>query len=137
MKRIYENFAEIARDFTDGTSVTHTGSEHKDPECIGWQHGVKEFAEFLDGVGLSLVANPEIHEVLWEKALDKIHKKETKKLIEHVCPNPTCKHKSNVFLKSLIEIKVSDVEIKRADIDNGIVVVRTCPKCGTFFGPIQ
>jgi len=53
-----------------------------------------------------------------------------KKLIEHVCANPTCKYKGPDFLKNLIEIKGPDV-------NEGEVVVRTCPKCGTFFGPIQ
>lgn len=75
MKHIYENFEEIASDFCDGNSFTHDNREHSKAECNGWQHGVKEFAKFLDGHGLSIVANPEIYDVLWNEAKKRIFNK--------------------------------------------------------------
>ena len=66
MKRAYESFQEIADDFTDGAHWTHALSEHRTEDCFAWQHGVMEFAEFLDAVGVKMIANPEIYEQLWE-----------------------------------------------------------------------
>jgi hypothetical protein len=67
MKTIYENFSEIAVDFTDGYSWTHRLSNHSDAECLGWQDGVLEFAKFLDTSGVKIIENPEICEALWAR----------------------------------------------------------------------
>lgn len=75
MKHTYETFTEIAEDFTDGSSTTHVLSEHSPEECIGWQHGVSEFAKFLDGSGIKIIVNPEILEDLWKANRDKLSPK--------------------------------------------------------------
>lgn len=67
MKQIYESFSEIADDFTDGEHWTHQLSNHTADECFPWQHGVKEFAEFLDEMGVKIIQNPEIHAKLWKR----------------------------------------------------------------------
>lgn len=66
MKHIYENFTEIAGHFTRGESWTHNTSDHTPESCIPWQHGVKEFAAWLDQCGLQIVQSPDIHDRLWE-----------------------------------------------------------------------
>lgn len=67
MKRIYENFTEIAEAFVDGEHWPHMLSEHSEEECNGWQHGVQEFAKWLDTAGVKIIENPEIYEKLWEE----------------------------------------------------------------------
>ena len=66
MKRVYENMKEIAEDFTDGTSWTHAGRKHDDDPCIAWHEGVRDFAEWLDSVGIEIIQNPEVYEELWK-----------------------------------------------------------------------
>lgn len=66
MKLIYESFSEIAKDFTDGGHWTHAMSKHKPEDCIPWQHGVMEFAKFLDVLGMQIVSNPCVYEELWK-----------------------------------------------------------------------
>jgi len=66
MKKIYETFEEIAEEFKDGEHWTHKLSDHIPDECFAWQHGVIEFAKFLDACGVKIIQNPEIHETLWE-----------------------------------------------------------------------
>lgn len=66
MKKIYESFTEIAEDFTDGLHWTHLLSDHTSDECIPWQHGVQEFAKFLDTAGVKIIENPDVHKVLWD-----------------------------------------------------------------------
>jgi hypothetical protein len=65
MKKIYESFTEIADDFTNGDHWTHALSDHTSDECYPWQHGVDEFAKFLDTCGVKIISNPDIHETLW------------------------------------------------------------------------
>jgi len=72
MKRSYETFEEIADHFTGGHSLTHNHSTHTDEECIPWQHGVLEFAKFLDLVGMKMVVSSDIYDELWDKSRDKI-----------------------------------------------------------------
>ena len=72
MKNIYENFEEIADGFCSGDSVTHVFSPHATEECLGWQKGAREFAKFLDGAGMKIVANPEIYDKLWETAANNV-----------------------------------------------------------------
>ena len=67
MKRIYESFGEIADDFVNGESWTHQFSDHSADDCYPWQHGVREFAEWLDEVGVEIIANPDIYEKLWDR----------------------------------------------------------------------
>ena len=67
MKRIYESFSEIAEHFVDGNSITHRINGHTADECIPWQTGIKDFAAWLDNVGLSLLQNPDIYDKLWER----------------------------------------------------------------------
>ncbi len=55
MKIIYEKFIELAREFTDGHSMTHTSSKHSAKYCIAWQLGVREFAKWLDKNGYKIV----------------------------------------------------------------------------------
>lgn len=64
MRKFYDTFKEIAEDFTNGESITHNHSKHTVDECIPWQHGVLEFAEFLDRLGLSIVDNLNVNK-LW------------------------------------------------------------------------
>jgi hypothetical protein len=68
MKHIYQSFSEIAETFTRGESWTHCMSKHSRNECEPWQHGVHEFAHWLDACGVKIVENPEIFDVLWDKA---------------------------------------------------------------------
>jgi len=65
MKKIYESFMEIANDFVDGEHWTHQLSKHTEDECFAWQHGVKEFAAWLDQCGTKIIENPEIYPTLW------------------------------------------------------------------------
>ena len=67
MKQIYESFSEIASDFCDGDSWTHSLSDHTSDDCLAWQHGVYEFAKFLDGAGIKLVQSPAVYFKLWNK----------------------------------------------------------------------
>jgi hypothetical protein len=67
MKRIYESLYEIAEDFCNGEHWTHLLSDHSPDECYAWQHGVYEFAKFLDSAGVQLVQNPNIYPKLWEE----------------------------------------------------------------------
>ena len=85
MKRIYESFEEIAESFRDGYSYTHQLSNHSNDECFAWQHGVIEFAKFLDQIGLKLTEDTEIYKKLWDSfesfkpcGFKKCTKKETK-----------------------------------------------------------
>jgi len=66
MKKIYETFNEIAEDFKDGEHWTHKLSDHTTDDCFAWQHGVAEFAKFLDACGVKIIQNPDIYETLWE-----------------------------------------------------------------------
>jgi hypothetical protein len=66
MKLIYESFTEIAKDFTDGNSITHVLSDHEQKDCFAWQHGVHEFAKWLDSEGLKIISNPDVYSKLWE-----------------------------------------------------------------------
>jgi len=66
MKKIYENFSEIGKDFKHGEHWTHILSSHPSEECYGWQNGIMEFCEWLDKEGLKIVQNPEIYEKLWD-----------------------------------------------------------------------
>ncbi len=66
MKQAYENFTEIGEHFVKGECWTHSLSDHSPDDCFAWQHGVLEFAKWLDAVGLKIVANPEHYEKLWE-----------------------------------------------------------------------
>jgi hypothetical protein len=65
VKKIYENFAEVAEDFTRGESITHRLSGHPSEECIGWQKGVAEFAAWLDNVGAKISQDPDLFRLLW------------------------------------------------------------------------
>ena len=67
MKRIYENFAEIAEHFTDGECWTHKLSKHSAADCLAWQAGVQEFGKWLDEVGLKMLADPNIYDQLWKR----------------------------------------------------------------------
>lgn len=67
MKKIYETFEEIAEDFVDGDHWTHRLSDHTNNECFAWQHGVAEFAKFLDAFGVEMISNPEVYEKLWNE----------------------------------------------------------------------
>ena len=67
MKKIYESFTEIAEDFTRGESWAHSFSDHTPDDCFAWQHGVREFAKFLDEYGLKMTENTEIYEKLWDE----------------------------------------------------------------------
>jgi hypothetical protein len=81
MKTIYESFTEIAEHFTDGECIFHVASEHSPDDCYGWQTGVLEFAKFLDGVGLKLVANSDFAGIMreeWDKGTFRM-KKDVKK----------------------------------------------------------
>jgi hypothetical protein len=64
---MYESFEEIAVDFKDGNHWTHILSDHKPEECYAWQHGVTEFAKFLDAVGVRIIEDLTICEKLWEE----------------------------------------------------------------------
>lgn len=66
MKKIYESFIEIAEDFTNGDHWTHVCSDHTSEECYQWQHGVQEFAKFLDTCGVKIIANPDIYDTMWD-----------------------------------------------------------------------
>ena len=66
MKKIYESFSEIADDFTSGYHWTHVCSDHSSDECFPWQHGVDEFAKFLDTCGVKIIANPDIYDTMWD-----------------------------------------------------------------------
>lgn len=67
MKHKYENFTEIAQDFTKGENWTHQLSEHSSDECPAWQHGVLEFAKWLDTSKIKLVKNEKIYDRLWKE----------------------------------------------------------------------
>jgi len=67
MKKIYENFSEIADDFVDGENWTHQLSDHHSEECYSWMHGIAEFAAFLDFIGVKIIQNQEIYEKLWSR----------------------------------------------------------------------
>ena len=67
MKKIYESFSEIADDFVNGDHWTHLMSEHNSDECLAWQHGIHEFAEWLDSYGLKLVEDTKAYDILWEE----------------------------------------------------------------------
>lgn len=54
MKTIYETFYDLADHFRSGYSSTHTQSKHTPEECVGWQEGIIEFAEWLDENGYQL-----------------------------------------------------------------------------------
>ncbi len=78
MKKIYENFEEIAEDFRTGENWTHFGREHNEDPCSAWQQGAMEFAKWLDTSGVKIIANPEIYEKLWENWRDISAKKKKK-----------------------------------------------------------
>lgn len=48
MTQIPENFTILAETLTYGMSEFHQKSEHRPEECLAWQHGVLEFAKWLD-----------------------------------------------------------------------------------------
>ena len=66
MKHTYTSFSEMAEGFTDGDSWTHEMSDHTSDECCAWQHGVEEFANWLDECGVKIIENPEIYDKLWD-----------------------------------------------------------------------
>ena len=66
MKKVYESFEEIANDFKDGEHWTHQLSDHTSDDCFAWQHGVSEFAKFLDACGVKIIKNTKIHDTLWD-----------------------------------------------------------------------
>ena len=66
MKRIYEKFEELGEAFRDGEHWTHQLSKHTPDECFAWQHGVMEFAKWLDTAGVRIIANPEIDKKIWK-----------------------------------------------------------------------
>lgn len=66
MKKIYESFSEMADDFKNGDYLTHKCSDHTPAECFPWQHGVTEFAKWLDACGVRIIQNPEVYETLWD-----------------------------------------------------------------------
>lgn len=67
MKKTYESFSEIASDFCNGDHWTHSLSDHTSEGCFDWQHGIYEFAKFLDEVGLKMLKTPKTYDVLWER----------------------------------------------------------------------
>ena len=67
MKKIYETFKEMSEDFVDGDHWTHKLSDHTKDECLAWQHGVIEFANFLDAFGLKIISNSDVYEKLWDE----------------------------------------------------------------------
>lgn len=56
MKRIYENFEELAREMVKGDGLLHTfNCVHKDGgDCVSWQNGINDFAEWLDHIGVKV-----------------------------------------------------------------------------------
>lgn len=60
MLRTYENFEELADAMTDGNGILHHFNCHSDKEsfykdhCFAWQSGVKDFAEWLDHIGVKV-----------------------------------------------------------------------------------
>lgn len=66
MRKIYENFKEIAEDFKNGENWTHTLSRHSSDECFTWQQAIMQFCEWLDAAGIKLPEDPKIYEKLWD-----------------------------------------------------------------------
>jgi len=54
MKTTYETFAELAEAMTDGGGILHHSSPHSGDDCMPWQHGVKDFAGWLDHIGVKV-----------------------------------------------------------------------------------
>jgi hypothetical protein len=58
MKRTYESFDELAEAMTKGEGLLHMFNCHaeKDPfykdHCCAWQSGIRDFAEWLDHIGV-------------------------------------------------------------------------------------
>ena len=51
MKITYESFYELSEVFRDGYGIAHAKSDHTPDECLPWQKGAIEFAEWLDEMG--------------------------------------------------------------------------------------
>jgi hypothetical protein len=54
MKTTYESFEELAGAMTRGEGRLHQCNCPGEDECLVWQTGVSDFAEFLDHIGLKV-----------------------------------------------------------------------------------
>lgn len=66
MKKIYENFEEMADDMVNGEFLAHQLSGHSNEICFLWIHSIKEFARALDNAGVELPQEEEIYEKFWQ-----------------------------------------------------------------------
>ncbi len=56
MKRTYENFEELAKEMTRGEGLLHAFNcvHDTDGDCLSWQDGITDFAEWLDHIGVKV-----------------------------------------------------------------------------------
>ena len=60
MRHIYESFEELADCMCEGTGILHSmncphGTERASNEpCLNWQAGVRDFAGWLDHIGITI-----------------------------------------------------------------------------------
>jgi hypothetical protein len=52
MKTVYESFSELAEAMTAGDGLLHKRNCPGENDCIAWQRGVKDFAGWLDHIGV-------------------------------------------------------------------------------------
>lgn len=68
MRKIYKTFTEMAKDFRNGELWTYQLSDHICDDCVAWQHGIMEFAKWLDEVDIKMIENPGIPTKPWDDA---------------------------------------------------------------------
>lgn len=59
MRRVYESFADLADAMVDGEGMLHRfncamGDALYNNPCLAWQKGVRDFAAWLDHIGVSV-----------------------------------------------------------------------------------
>lgn len=54
MKRVYENFEELADAMCKGEGILHAFNCPGAEGCLDWQKGVRNFAEWLDHIGATV-----------------------------------------------------------------------------------
>jgi hypothetical protein len=67
VKKTYENFEEMANDFTSGEKSAHMLSDHSESICYIWQTSILEFAKSLDLAGIKLKEDSKIYVKFWDK----------------------------------------------------------------------
>ncbi len=71
MKITYESFAELAREMTKGDGRLHRANCPGVEKCIEWQHGVHDFAGWLDHIGVPVAISDDAVDEFFHYVRDK------------------------------------------------------------------